>query len=59
MTTRNLKRRLERLEVRLLPPSEENVLIVKFVSANGEIVGTQEFKLYGGRPLMKKKGRWR
>jgi hypothetical protein len=59
MTTRNVKRRLERLEAQRLPPSEEKVLIVKFVSADGEIVGTREFKLYGGPPLMKEKGRWR
>jgi hypothetical protein len=45
MTNRNLPRRLERLEERLLPPSEEKVLIVNLVSTDGETVGTKEFTI--------------
>jgi hypothetical protein len=49
-TTRNLSRRLERLEARLVPKSEERVLIVQFVSQDRQVVGTKEFKLFAGAP---------
>jgi hypothetical protein len=58
MTNRNLTRRLDRLEARMLPPTEERVLI-NFVSADGEIVGTKEFKIYAGPPPIKRRRRWR
>ena len=57
-TNRNLTRRLERLEARLLPATEEQVLILNFVSANGEIVGTREFKLSTDRRPIKRDRRW-
>jgi hypothetical protein len=37
MMNRNLARRLERLEARLLPATEERVLRLNLVSADGEI----------------------
>ncbi len=43
MTNKTRARRLERLEARLLPATEEQILILNFVSADGEIVGTKEF----------------
>jgi hypothetical protein len=57
MMNRNLSRRLERLEARLLPPTKERVLI-NFVSSDGEIVGTREFKLSTDRRPIKRNGRW-
>jgi hypothetical protein len=57
-TTRNLSRRLERLEARLVPTSEERVLIVQFISQDRQIVGTKELKLFAGPPL-KRNRRWR
>ncbi len=58
MTNKNLTRRLERLEARLLPATEEQVLILNFVSADGEIVETKEFKIFSGPPPMKRNRRW-
>lgn len=49
MTNRNVARRLERLEARLLPPAEEKVLILNLISADGEVVGTRELKLSAAR----------
>jgi hypothetical protein len=45
---------LGRLEARLLPPTEERVLILDLVSADGEIVGTREFKLSTDRRPIKR-----
>jgi hypothetical protein len=58
MTTRNLARRLERLEARLLPATEERVLILNFITADGEIVGTREFKLSTDPRPIKRNKRW-
>ena len=44
MTNRILARRLERLEALLLPATEERVLILNFISADGEVVDTKEFR---------------
>jgi hypothetical protein len=58
MTNKNLSRRLERLEARLLPANEERVFILNFISADGEVVGTKEFKLSTDRRPVKRNGRW-
>jgi hypothetical protein len=58
MTNRNLTRRLERLEARLLPATEERVLILNLISAGGEVVGTKEFRQSVDRRPIKKR-RWR
>jgi hypothetical protein len=58
MTNTNLARRLERLEAILLPATEERVLILNLVSADGEIVGTREFKLSTHRRPLKRNRRW-
>ncbi len=58
MTNKNLSRRLERLEARLLPATEERVLILNFVSADGEVVGTKEFRRSEDRRPIKKNRRW-
>ncbi len=44
MMNKNLARRLERLEAQLLPATEERLLILNLISADGEVVGTKEFK---------------
>ncbi len=59
MTNKTLERRLERLEARLLPATEERLLILNLVSADGEIVGTKEFKIQAGPPPVRKRRRWR
>jgi hypothetical protein len=58
MTNRNLARRLERLEARLLPATEERVLILNLISADGEVVGTKEFRQSIDQRLIKRNGRW-
>ncbi len=58
MTNKVLARRLERLEARLLPATEERVLILNLVWADGEIVGTKEFKLSTDRSPIKRNRRW-
>jgi hypothetical protein len=58
MTNKTLARRLERLEERLLPATEERVLILNFISADGEVVGTKEFKLSSDRRPIKRSRRW-
>ena len=58
MRNKSLARRLERLEARLLPATEERLLILNLVSADGEIVGTREFKLSTDRRPIKRNGRW-
>jgi hypothetical protein len=58
MTNKTLARRLERLEARLLPATEERVIILNLVSADGEIVDTSKIKLYSGPPLVRKGRRW-
>jgi hypothetical protein len=59
MTNRNLTRRLERLEARLLPSSEEQIHIVRFISSDGEIVGTEAFRQSIDRRPIKRNRRWR
>ena len=39
MTNKNLARRLERLEALLLPATEERILILNFITGDGEVVG--------------------
>jgi hypothetical protein len=58
MTKKNLERRLERLEARLQPASEERVLILDLVSADGEVVGTKEFRRFVDRRPIKRNRRW-
>lgn len=60
MTSRNLARRLERLEADILPVAEEEPMVLKIVSvsANGKRVDTGiEFKVPAG-PKPIKKRRW-
>ena len=59
MTNKTLARRLERLEARLLPTTEERVLILNFVSADGEVVGSKEFTRSIDRRPIKRNRRWR
>ncbi len=60
MTNKTLSRRLERLEARLLPATEERVLVLDFISADGEVVGTKEFRRSEDRrPIKKNRRRWR
>ena len=56
MTNKTLARRLERLEARLLPATAERVLILNLISADGEVVGTKEFKLSTDRRRIRKIG---
>jgi hypothetical protein len=58
MTNKTLARRLERLEARLLPATEERLLILNLISADGEVVGTKEFKLSTDRRPIKRNRRW-
>ncbi len=58
MTNKTLARRLERLEARLLPATEERVLILNFMTADGEIVGTKEFRRSEDRRPIKRNRRW-
>jgi hypothetical protein len=58
MTNRNLGRRLERLEVRLLTTNEEQILIVRFISQDGQVADTKEFKRAADRSPVKQKRRW-
>jgi hypothetical protein len=58
MTNKTLARRLERLEARLLPATEERVLILNFITADGEVVGSREFKLSTDRRPIKRNKRW-
>jgi hypothetical protein len=58
MTNKTLARRLERLEARLLPATEERVLLLNFITADGEIVGTREFKLSTDPRPIKRNRRW-
>ncbi len=58
MTNKNLTRRLERLEARLLPASEEQIHIVRFISQDGQVADTKEFKRAADRSLVKQKRRW-
>ena len=58
MTNKTLARRLERLEARLLPATEERVLILNLISADGEVVGTKEFRQSVDRRPIKKNRRW-
>jgi hypothetical protein len=58
MTNKTLARRLERLEARLLPATEERILLLNFITADGEIVGTREFKLSTDRSPIKRNRRW-
>jgi hypothetical protein len=60
MTSRNLVRRLERLEADILPAAAEEPMVLRIisVSANGERVDTGiEFKVLAG-PKPIKKRRW-
>ena len=46
MITRNLKRRLQRLEDRILPGSEEpHVLVIQFVNSDRQIVDEKRITL--------------
>jgi hypothetical protein len=58
MITRNLARRLERLETRLVPEGEPLVINVHFVSTDGSRVGGVRFTIprAGGRPGQYRKG---
>ncbi len=58
MTSKNLARRLERLEAQLLPATEERIFILNFITADGEIVGKREFKFSTDRRPTKKNRRW-
>ena len=58
MTNKNLARRLERLEARLLRATEEPVLILSFITADGEIVSTKEFRRTVDRRPIKRNKRW-
>ena len=58
MTNKTLARRLERLEAWLLPATEERVLILNFITADGEVVGNREFKLSTDRRPIKRNKRW-
>ena len=58
MTSRNPSRRLERLETRLMPTSEERILTLKFISADGKVAHAEELKLFAGPPPVKSKRRW-
>ncbi len=58
MTNKTLARRLERLEARLLPATEERILLLNFITADGEIVGTREFKLSADPRPSKRNKRW-
>jgi hypothetical protein len=58
MTNKTLARRLERLETRLLPATEERVLILNLILADGEVVETKEFKISGAPPPGRKRTRW-
>ncbi len=58
MTNKTLARRLERLEARLQPATEERVLILNLISADGEVVGTKEFRQSIDRRPIKKNRRW-
>jgi hypothetical protein len=58
MTNKNLTLRLERLEARLLPATEERLLILNLISADGEVVGTKEFRQSVDRRPIKKNRRW-
>ena len=58
MTNRNLARRLERLEARLLPTNEEQILIVRFISRSGEVADTKELKVSTDQRPIKRNGRW-
>jgi hypothetical protein len=58
MTNKNLARRLERLEARLLPATEERLLILNLISAAGEVVGTKEFRRSVDRQPIKRNRRW-
>jgi hypothetical protein len=58
MTNKTLARRLERLETRLLPATEERVLILNFITADGEVVGIKEFRQSIDRPPIKRNKRW-
>jgi hypothetical protein len=47
MTTKNLSRRLERLEHRLLPASQEPlILVIQGVDANRKVVSSFELKVH-------------
>jgi len=56
MTARNLA---WRLETRLLPTSEEQILIVRFISQDGHLADKKKFNLFADRTPMKKKRLWR
>ncbi len=58
MTNKTLARRLERLEARLLPATEERVLLLNFITADGEIVGTRDFKLSSDPRPIKRNRKW-
>jgi hypothetical protein len=58
MTNKNLARRLERLEALLLPATEERILILNFITGDGEVVGKREFKLSTDRRPIKRNRRW-
>ena len=58
MTTRALSRRLERLEMRLIPATEERILILRFIAQDGEVVDKKEFKLSADPQPVKTKRRW-
>jgi hypothetical protein len=58
MTNKNLTLRLERLEARLLPATEERLLILNLISPDGEVVGTKEFRQSVDRRPIKKNRRW-
>ena len=47
--TRNLAKRVEQLETRMMPEAEPRKMVIQFVDSNGEIVGTKDLEL-GGRP---------
>jgi hypothetical protein len=58
MINRNLTRRLERLEERFTPASEEpHVLVLQFVSSDGQVVEEKRITL-PARPRPAKRRRW-
>lgn len=43
--TRNLAKRVEQLETRIMPDAEPRKMVIQFVESNGEITGTMDMVL--------------
>ena len=55
--TRTLAKRVEQLEMHIMPDAEPRKIVIQFVESGGEIVRSMDVEL--GRPVQQNQTQWR